>query len=113
MADAKPSADQLSQDVRDEDMDASIETEIIPETQVADSMNMDGANEPDPQASGSTVADIPVAQEARIPAKKDANLREFLGKMDDYAPIVCLTSYFPRNAYGAHRRAIEMKVLTI
>ena len=30
--------------------------------------------------------------EARIPAKKDASLREFLGKMDDYAPIVRLSS---------------------
>lgn len=28
------------------------------------------------------------AFEPRIPAKKDATLREFLGKMDDYAPIV-------------------------
>jgi transcription initiation factor TFIID subunit 10 len=27
-------------------------------------------------------------QEARIPTKKDATLREFLSKMDDYAPIV-------------------------
>jgi transcription initiation factor TFIID subunit 10 len=87
MADAKPSLDDLAQEPRDEEMDASIETEIVPETQVANSMNMDGAND-DPQASGQTVADIPVAQEARIPAKKDANLREFLGKMDDYAPIV-------------------------
>lgn len=26
--------------------------------------------------------------ESRIPQKKDATLREFLGKMDDYAPIV-------------------------
>ena len=30
--------------------------------------------------------------ESRIPAKKDATLREFLSKMDDHAPIV---SYFP------------------
>jgi transcription initiation factor TFIID subunit 10 len=28
------------------------------------------------------------APESRIPAKKDATLREFLSKMDDYAPIV-------------------------
>lgn len=28
------------------------------------------------------------ALETRIPAKKDATLREFLSKMDDYAPIV-------------------------
>jgi len=30
----------------------------------------------------------PEIVEPRIPAKKDATLREFLGKMDDYAPIV-------------------------
>jgi len=30
----------------------------------------------------------PEELEARIPAKKDATLREFLSKMDDYAPIV-------------------------
>jgi hypothetical protein len=90
MADVKPSIDQLSQEARDEDMDESIETEIVPETQVAESMNVDSTNDDPLQASGSTVPDAPVAQEARIPAKKDANLREFLGKMDDYAPIVRL-----------------------
>jgi transcription initiation factor TFIID subunit 10 len=30
-----------------------------------------------------------VLPESRIPAKKDATLREFLSKMDDHAPIVC------------------------
>jgi len=30
----------------------------------------------------------PEIVEPRIPAKKDATLREFLGKMDDFAPIV-------------------------
>ena len=32
--------------------------------------------------------------EARVPVKKDISLREFLGKMDEYAPIVCLS--FPQ-----------------
>ena len=27
--------------------------------------------------------------ESRVPTRKDMSLREFLGKMDDYAPIVC------------------------
>jgi transcription initiation factor TFIID subunit 10 len=89
MADAKPPADQVSQEeLRDEDMDASIESEIIPETQLPESMNMDSTNDDPLQASSSTVPDPTAPQEARIPAKKDANLREFLGKMDDYAPIV-------------------------
>jgi transcription initiation factor TFIID subunit 10 len=30
--------------------------------------------------------------DARIPAKKDASLREFLGKMDEHAPIVRTTA---------------------
>lgn len=46
----------------------------------APGMNLDGAND--------APAEIP-AIESRIPAKKDIALREFMGKMDDYAPIVC------------------------
>jgi len=39
----------------------------------------------------------PELLESRIPAKKDATLRDFLGKMDDYAPIVSILSqmYWP------------------
>lgn len=47
-------------------------------------MNLDGAND---MADQST----PVI-ETRLPAKKDVALREFLSKMDDYAPIVRFTS---------------------
>lgn len=32
------------------------------------------------------------APEPRIPTRKDANLKEFLLKMDDYAPIVSTSS---------------------
>lgn len=30
----------------------------------------------------------PEPQEAKMPTRKDISLKEFLGKMDDYAPIV-------------------------
>lgn len=30
------------------------------------------------------------ATEAKMPTRKDTSLKEFLAKMDDYAPIVCL-----------------------
>lgn len=32
--------------------------------------------------------DVPVPTEAKMPTRKDTSLKEFLGKMDDYAPIV-------------------------
>lgn len=44
-------------------------------------MNLDGANDAPAESRLPTL-------ETRIPAKKDASLREFLSKMDDYAPIV-------------------------
>lgn len=34
--------------------------------------------------------DIPVLAESKMPTRKDTSLKEFLGKMDDYAPIVSL-----------------------
>ena len=72
-----------------DDLDAVVDQEIVPEgTQQPDAMNLDGANDTEaPQRNG-----VPAehSMEARIPAKKDATLREFLSKMDDYAPIVCL-----------------------
>ena len=33
--------------------------------------------------------DAPVPVEAKMPTRKDTSLKEFLTKMDDYAPIVC------------------------
>lgn len=35
-------------------------------------------------------APAPPATEPRLPTRKDASLKEFLNKMDDYAPIVCI-----------------------
>lgn len=72
-----------------EDIDAAIDADINPDATQPDAMNLDGANDAEPSArNGAT--DAAAALEARIPAKKDATLREFLGKMDDYAPIVGL-----------------------
>jgi transcription initiation factor TFIID subunit 10 len=68
------------------DEEAALEADTNAEATQPDAMNLDGANDTDaPQRNGTTEA---VPLEARIPAKKDATLREFLSKMDDYAPIV-------------------------
>jgi transcription initiation factor TFIID subunit 10 len=87
MADVDPSASEP----RDEEMDVEIDEAIIKEeaTQPS-SLGLDGTNEEPPAMSTGEPTLEQQAQEARIPAKKDANLREFLGKMDDYAPIVRL-----------------------
>jgi transcription initiation factor TFIID subunit 10 len=50
-------------------------------------------------ASAAPAADVNAATaaglEPRLPTRKDVSLREFLNKMDDYAPIVCKPP-FPR-----------------
>lgn len=62
----------------DPDLDASIEQDIdMTAEQTAAGENPDeGAGAIDPIAAAPT------------PSKKETSLREFLGKMDDYAPIV-------------------------
>ena len=52
---------------------------------------------PDAQQPGQdAVVEAPAGiPEARLPTKKDTSLREFLGKMDDYAPIVCCPIHHP------------------
>ena len=69
------------------ELDASLEAEIdLANTDKADTMNVDGADEAN--ASAADVEAVAPAPDPRLPSKKDATLREFLGKMDDYAPIV-------------------------
>lgn len=53
--------------------------------------------EPDTMvAPGNPVQDAPVdaLAAAAAPSKKETSLREFLGKMDDYAPIVRFVTLF-------------------
>lgn len=66
----------------DPDLDASIEQDI--------DMNAD-QNAPAPNAEENEGLDSLAA--APQPTKKETSLREFLGKMDDYAPIVCDFSF--------------------
>ena len=69
-----------------DDLEGAIEGDIAPVTKSeAAATNLDGAN--DAPADNQADKELP-AIETRIPAKKDASLREFLSKMDDYAPIV-------------------------
>lgn len=42
----------------------------------------------DATSADATAPVPPPAQEPRLPTRKDASLKEFLNKMDDYAPIV-------------------------
>lgn len=89
---AQPSADGPKVEISD-GLDASLEADITQDATQPDAMNLDGANDADPPRRNG-VTDAPTTlDEARIPVKKDATLREFLGKMDDYAPIV----YFPHD----------------
>lgn len=71
-----------------DELDPTVEEEINRDATQADTMNLDGAAQAEPPAVYG-IADTAQTFEARIPAKKDATLREFMGKMDEYAPIAC------------------------
>lgn len=60
--------------------DSTMDTELDPEID----MSIDPAP-PDPENVSLEAEAVP---EAREPTKKDISLRDFLSKMDDYAPIV-------------------------
>ncbi|CAD0089302.1 unnamed protein product [Aureobasidium mustum] len=80
---APPTADDIDVevDMQDDNMDNTNNQKS------AANMNMDGASDEPP-----TVPQI----ETRMPAKKDVALRDFLGKMDEYAPIIpdAVTNYY-------------------
>lgn len=99
-------------EVKEEELDTSISAAITtqPTDTQPDAMNLDGANDMDgnapsgpPAADGIMGAGAPPTSELRIPTKKDASLREFLSKMDDYAPIVRATHPTPPSQHSAQR----------
>lgn len=85
------SVEQKPDPVADPEVTQSIEQDV--------DMNAGGENPPQQAdaenmvAPGNPLQDAPV--DAAAPSKKETSLREFLGKMDDYAPIVCFPVVFP------------------
>ncbi|KAF2002891.1 transcription initiation factor IID, TAF10 subunit [Amniculicola lignicola CBS 123094] len=78
-----------------DELDPSLEAEISQDPTQPEPMHLDGANDMDSATRNGHTNEAPPL-EARIPAKKDATLREFLNKMDDYAPIIpdAVTNYY-------------------
>ena len=88
------------------DLDAEIEPNEPHPHPPSDPMNMDGASDTLPPTQQTTApaggetnglpTHHPAVIEPRIPQKKDTSLREFLGKMDDYAPLIpdAVTDYY-------------------
>lgn len=53
----------------------------------------------------------PEPQEAKMPTRRDISLKEFLNKMDDYAPIVRLPCYPPSFPHLALHHSVQPSFL--